>query len=431
MKTHSFLLLVRTAGVWLLACWTGGEAFTTQPSVVSRTSAKPRAATFGRQQDDVVSSAGPSFLQATAAPVIVTPDEEQYTDFRGHKVYSAIFQGNPQKPTVVLVHGFGVSNYYWRETIQALQQEDYTVHAIDLLGQGQSAKPGRKDGIEYSINLWAEQLDQYVASQANKKKKSMDNIVLMGNSLGSLVCLAAATGDFVNNTATTTDSSPFISSRIRGLCMFNCAVGMNARAILDDYTGFQKTFFTAVFDLVDALIFGNIPLLTYVLEKVVTPELLRNALVGLYALAENPQERVDDALVNSVYQPAKDPGSPETLSQIYTNPPGKTPMEICAAHPSFLKSVPLHLVWGRQDNVTPLDGPVGRFFQQLANDDQTPLVTLETVNAGHVPFDEVPLCNESMVKWLKDSVDTSTAKTAASSKPFAPFAGFKLPFSTS
>ena len=40
-----------------------------------------------------------------------------------------------KKPSVILLHGFGASTTYWRETMRVLQNEGYEVQALDLLGQ--------------------------------------------------------------------------------------------------------------------------------------------------------------------------------------------------------------------------------------------------------------------------------------------------------
>jgi pimeloyl-ACP methyl ester carboxylesterase len=115
--------------------------------------------------------------------------------WKGHSIYTQISGPKPfflekPKPAVLLIHGFGCSTTYWRATTSALTQAGYQVHALDLLGQGQSAKPGRKEGVEYSINLWAEMVDDYTKENIGRE------LVMMGNSLGSVVALSAATGDF-------------------------------------------------------------------------------------------------------------------------------------------------------------------------------------------------------------------------------------------
>jgi pimeloyl-ACP methyl ester carboxylesterase len=344
------------------------------------------------------------FASATTAPTTVTATPRIW-DFEGHSCYSEVAtangggnlfdMNNNNKPDVLLIHGFGCSTVYWRETTNYLANAGYTVHALDLLGQGKSAKPGRAQGIEYSINLWAQMVDAYAKKYIPRQKQ----IVVMGNSLGSVVALSAATGDFGGN-----DGNTSISSRIQGICMYNCGIGMNSRNLVKEVENpIQRVLFTFLFDVLDTLIFDNVPLLTYVLNDLVTKDLLRNALTGLYQYAKpDPSARVDDTLVDSFYRPAKEDGSVEALNQIYTNDAGKTPMEFHQDYP-LLENVPIHLVWGSEDQVTPLAGSVGQFYTELSNNDDSK-VSIKVVEAGHIPFDEIPECNESVVQWMDQVV---------------------------
>eukprot|EP00980_Cylindrotheca_fusiformis_P028853 scaffold22660_cov127-Cylindrotheca_fusiformis.AAC.7 len=328
--------------------------------------------------------------------------ESKFWDFQDHRCYAEVAKpvgrgvsqlfAKESKPEVILIHGFGCSTVYWRETIRYLITAGYTVHALDLLGQGKSEKPGRAEGIQYSIDLWANMVDSY-AKMANANKRD-NGIVLVGNSLGSCVALAAATGDF--NT-----TSPYIASNVKGICMFNCGIGMNSRNIIRDpaWNFVQRSLLAAAFDILDFLIFGNAAMIDFLLNKVVTQELLKDALTGLYQCAPVPDDRVDDALVDSFYYPAKDVGSVETLNQIYTNDPGKTPMEYHQDN-AKLSELPIQLIWGDSDGVTPIEGSVGQFYTALAQETDSN-VALRVINAGHVPFDEIPECNEVFLEWLE------------------------------
>ena len=305
--------------------------------------------------------------------------------------------GGSGKPAVILIHGFGCSTTYWRATIEYLINDGYEVHAIDLLGQGQSAKPGRDDGITYSINLWAELVDDYIQQNIGG---GSGGVVLMGNSLGSVVALSVATGDFAAN------GNGYVKSNdlTKGLCLFNCGIGMNSQGVIDEpqWNFAQRTLLRALFGILNTLIFGNQPLLTYILGNVVTRDFLRSALENLYL--QNPQ-RVDDELVESFYLPAKQDGAVDALSQIYTNDPGKMPQQIYAENSNFFSKIPIQVVWGDQDPVAPMAGPVGQFFLGLSQDPNSN-VSFETVtNCGHVPFDDAPeQSNEAMMKWIDRDV---------------------------
>jgi pimeloyl-ACP methyl ester carboxylesterase len=335
--------------------------------------------------------------------------------WKGHSIYTQVSGPKPfflkkPKPAVLLIHGFGCSTTYWRATTSALVQAGYQVHALDLLGQGQSAKPGRNEGVEYSINLWAEMVDDYVKENVGRE------LVMMGNSLGSVVALSAATGDF---------GSGYISSNAlsRGLCLFNCGIGMNSQGIVDEpqWNNAQRVLLKSLFSVLNTLIFGNQPLLSYVLDEIVTREFLRRALTNLYLTTP---ERVDDELVESFYVPAKEDGAVGALSQIYTNDPGKSPQKIYADNIDTVSNIPIQVIWGDRDVVAPLGGPVGQFFFDLADGGDSQ-VSFEVIpNCGHVPFDDNPeQSNSAMMNWLENAVVT---KIGARNQPGNVFEGFGI-----
>jgi pimeloyl-ACP methyl ester carboxylesterase len=81
------------------------------------------------------------------------------------------------------------------------------VFAIDLLGFGGSAKPI----LDYNTGLWRDLVKDFLAEFVKEPA------VLVGNSLGSLICLEVAA------------ASPEAS--VGGLVLLNCAGGMNNKAV--------------------------------------------------------------------------------------------------------------------------------------------------------------------------------------------------------
>lgn len=359
--------------------------------------------------------------------------------WRGHDIYAETHlaadverPGGARKPAAILLHGFAASTVYWRKTVAALVNAGHDVHTIDLLGQGRSSKPvpreegdGTRDGfategapagafgrntdvkVTYSIDLWAALVDDYA------RDRQLDATVLMGNSLGSLVALSAATGDFARaagevGPAYLADADAEGAARVQGLCLFNCGVGLNSRNIIKNFAegDVRRALFDRLFDVLNFLIFDNAVLLRYVLDRVVTKELLRDALVGLYPRSP---DRVDADLVDSFYFPAKTggEGAIEAIRQIYTNDAGRTPMEYHAAYPDRLDALPLHLVWGADDVVTPLAGDVGTFYRDRVANNRSGRgnTSIDVVAGGHVPFDDNPdEAHGSMLRWLARKV---------------------------
>ena len=66
----------------------------------------------------------------------------------------------PDKPAVLLVHGFGGNSRHWRRNIAELAK-GHRVYAIDLLGYGYSDKPDptlHPVNSIYNFEVWGEQL---------------------------------------------------------------------------------------------------------------------------------------------------------------------------------------------------------------------------------------------------------------------------------
>ncbi|CAK9068201.1 unnamed protein product [Durusdinium trenchii] len=298
--------------------------------------------------------------------------KEVEVDFKGHRVRCVTCAGSVSKPDIVLVHGFGGSIEYWRRLIPALSAEGYTVHAFDLLGLGLSEKPS----TEYSIELWAEQVTDFVS-------KLEKDVVLVGNSFGSLISLVSAT-----------------QRRPKGIVMLNCAVGMNNKNMVKSpkMNDLQRLVATLILGLVD-LIFRS-PILDMAFESFATKEQVAAVLKNLYPT--NPSA-VDDELAEGFVRPAGTPGALEVLRQIYTGDPGPTPMELFAK--GFPSDLPLKVIWGDQDNLTPIKGPQMGSGQCFGNCILSMLIALQlaeragidkhniTINCKPPPFEQYhPRC---------------------------------------
>ena len=353
-----------------------------------------------------------------------------YWKFRGYDVFRQVAPpreeprtGGPNAPAVILVHGFGCSTVYWRETIRSLTDQGYEVHALDLLGQGRSAKPTPEQWwpwhpVEYSLDLWAEQVDAYARENLAPGRP----IVLIGNSVGSLICLTAATGDFANGRRREDGAAfvedrcylPYIRQHVVGIGEFNCGIGMNIRNILKDpkWNPVQRWLLTGAFNVLETMVFDNTALLAFVMDRMVTRDMLRKVLRDLYSCAADPEAKIDAELVDSFYLPAKESASPLVLRQILTNDAGLTPMELHAKHGEFLDSLPIHVVWGDEDKVIPIKWQVPRFLQELSEREGN-AVTMDVVHGGHILFDECPGdSNGSMLAWLNSLQVSSTSKSS-------------------
>lgn len=285
--------------------------------------------------------------------------------------------------------------------MDALAEAGYRVLAFDLLGQGRSEKPS---DVHYSIALWSRQLSAFLAEFCDEPA------IVCGNSLGSLVALSTAAGEEAYNLADSginvppsdqknEDQDALSLNGVRGICLFNCAVGLNLRGVAADPT--NPPVVAALLGLFSKVILGifGSPLLDIALRYFVTKDALRGALESLYLHAP---ENVDDELVDSFFYPAKSEGALGALRQIYVNDPGPSPMALHGACSDLGTRVPIHGIWGDNDAVTPLSGGVGSFYSGLAADAKCPLVTLDVIPAGHIPMDDNPeASNAALLAWLR------------------------------
>lgn len=271
---------------------------------------------------------------------------------------------------VLLVHGFGASLGQFRKNIPELAKSN-KVYAIDLLGFGGSSKP---TDLKFTMQVWCDQLVAFVQDvvQADCGDQS---VVIVGNSIGSLAGMMAET--------------VLPEDTVRGLCLLNCAVGMNNKAGSGDW---RITLAMPIFFLIDLIL--KSPLGKIIFEKVRQRETLKGALQSIYCSTES----VDDELVEMFYQPACEEGAQEVFVNIYTGPEGgPSPLEVLPK-----VKAPILTLWGDGDVLSPVDGPVGSVFSILP--ESRPNTQFELLpGVGHCLHDDQPeLVHEKLVPWLAE-----------------------------
>jgi pimeloyl-ACP methyl ester carboxylesterase len=257
----------------------------------------------------------------------------------------------------LLLHGFGGSSLQWRDSIAALAAAGRRVYALDMLGFGDSAKPD----LEYSIELWRDSCIAFLAEQAGGRP-----VILIGNSIGSLVALAVAA------------EAP--AGTCSGVVLHNCAGGMNNTARSDDW---RAALAQPLFALVNAVL--RSPLARPIFDSVREPESITGLLRGVYAAAP---ERVDDQLVGAICAAAAQDGALGAAVRVITGPGGPRPEALLELGPA--RDVPLCVVWGDRDALTPHDGPLGRYFAALPARRAAATRFHLLPGLGHCAFDEQP-----------------------------------------
>lgn len=306
------------------------------------------------------------------------------------RMYLALSPSPASAPngTVVMVHGFGASSGHYRKNIPSIAAAGYRVLAPDIIGFGASAKPLDSEGkpaVEYSTALWRDFVVDFVGEIARGGNPSNDApVVLVGNSLGSLVALRAA--------AELPSGLPPIS----GVALLNLAGGMNNKAASSGDSDWRLVLAKPLFALIDFLLSIR-PVAIKLFDSFRSPESLRNVLSSVYV----NQDAVDDALVELIAGPAREKGALEAFIAIITGDPGPRPEEILEKLP---EATPLLFIWGTKDVFTPVDGPVGTWAMKLP--ESRPKTQFELIEGvGHCLHDEFEgKVHERLLPWLSKTM---------------------------
>jgi pimeloyl-ACP methyl ester carboxylesterase len=266
--------------------------------------------------------------------------------------------GHPQRPPLLLVHGFGASTDHWRKNLACLK-EDFEVWAIDLLGFGRSAKPD----WQYSGHLWREQLHDFITGAIGQP------VVLAGNSLGGYasLCVAAqypdAAGLVLLNSA-----GPFTSDR-------------PAAEPSVWRKGLKKAIQSVLLqDWVSFLLF----------QQTRRRSVIRKTLEKVYL----DKSAVTDRLVEDIYRPSCDAGAAKVFASVFKSPQGEK-IDVLLSR----LTCPLLMLWGEADpwmNARERGAKFKQYYPQL---------TEYYLKAGHCPHDEVPeQVNSAIRSWVLSAV---------------------------
>ncbi len=276
----------------------------------------------------------------------------------------------PSTTPLILIHGFGASIGHWRHNLTELGQY-HTVYALDMLGFGASEKVV----ADYKVELWVEQVYDFWRTFIGQPA------VLIGNSIGSLVCLAAA----VTHPA-----------MVQGIVMISLPDPSIREAAMPQ-------FFRPIVSAIER-IFTSPLLLRSLFSVVRRPGVVRPWAAIAYA---NPAA-VTEELVEILVGPAQERGSAQAFCAILK----------AMISPQFGPSVklvlpniqiPMLLIWGQQDRMIP--GSLARQFVEYNPN----LQLLELENAGHCPHDECPeQVNRAILSWIDSWCSDVTSSLASS-----------------
>ncbi|MBF2058217.1 MAG: alpha/beta fold hydrolase [Cyanobacterium sp. T60_A2020_053] len=276
----------------------------------------------------------------------------EYWLWRGEKIYYVkAGKTNPEKPPLLLVHGFGASTDHWRKNIHQLQ-EKYQVWAIDLLGFGRSAKPP----WEYNGMLWQDQLNDFITEVITQPT------ILAGNSLGGYACLCAGAKGAGN---------------VAGLILINSA-GPFSDSRPKNPTFTQK---------LTRFILSQSWVTFFLFQRLKNKKNIRKTLEQVYL----DHSAINDQLIEDIYRPSCDAGALQVFSSVFKNPEGDNIDDLLRQ-----LSCPLLMLWGEKDPWMKTRERGARFKEFCPN------LTEFYLEAGHCPHDEIPeKVNQLIDDWIK------------------------------
>ncbi len=265
----------------------------------------------------------------------------------------------PEPEAVVLIHGFGACKEHWRHTIAPLASQ-HTVFAIDLLGFGSSSKPkavlidepDEPGSLRYGIDLWAEQVVAFIASEVGMPVR------LIGNSIGGVVALRVA------------QRLEELANPARCVVLVDCA----QRAIDDKRLADQPPLRRFGRPLLKSLIRQRW-FTSLLFRQLSQPGVIRRILGAAYPSGAN----VDEQLISALVEPTRQLGADEAFR-------GFANLFDDHLAPAILETLqtPVHMVWGENDPWEPVSE--ARSWVRFGC-----VRSLEVVpGLGHCPHDEDP-----------------------------------------
>ncbi|NJM66923.1 MAG: alpha/beta fold hydrolase [Acaryochloris sp. RU_4_1] len=284
----------------------------------------------------------------------------------------------PATHPMLFVHGFGAAIGHWRYNLPVFAQQR-TVYALDLLGFGASEKVA----TDYLNTLWVEQVHDFWQTFIGTP------VILVGNSLGSLVSLTTAA---------------LYPEMVAGLIMFN----LPDSSVLENPPWVKPAIAPLKLALKPLLILSKVlltspPLFNLLFRCIRQPRVIRSWAKKAYV---DPTAVCDD-LVEILSSPAYDLGAAAALRAM-VNSKTKGHAQYTAKDMLPQLTLPMLLIWGLQDIMVP--PKLGPLFARCNPN----LQLIELDNAGHCPHDECPdRVNRIMADWLDQVLPSSEQPLAA------------------
>ena len=301
-------------------------------------------------------------------------------------------------PPILLVHGFGANINHFRHQYGPLVDAGYCVYAIDLLGFGASEKPYHAADVGFSIELFTQQLYDFILYIQTKDYHESDNNTpqwtLAGNSIGGLCCLCVAAEVEKQKQQASNNEKNHIA--ISSIVLFNTSGGMTGFRY-DDVPVWVQPILAFFQYVVLGPVIGSYFFRNFRSQENVEQILKQSGVYG-------DRTNVDDDLLEILLRPADDENAEQVFLAVFGGPAGPTAESVLP-----LVKVPVLALWGSADPWTPIDGGLhpGNALPPYHGTNEFHLVPLE--GAGHCPHDECPdIVNEKMIAFLKEIATKSS-----------------------
>lgn len=310
-------------------------------------------------------------MVATVPPSIPPAENGAYWQWRGYRVHyvqAGDRLTDPNRPPLLLIHGFGASTDHWRKNIAELQR-DFEVYALDLIGFGRSSKPSSG----YSPDLWRDQIADFITSVIGRPA------VVAGNSIGGYSSLYTG--------ATRSDA-------VVGVCMLNGVGSFSEQQSDRAPNPIQK----AIGEITKTVVLSPMPS-WMIFQFVRKRSYIRKTLEQVYV---NKAE-VSDQLIEDIYRPATDPEAPAAFAALFKAERGEYVDTLLTQ-----MTCPLLLIWGDADPWMDTYTRSALFQKHYS------VLEEHHINAGHCPHDDAPAAvNELLRNWVLNSVVGATSQWVA------------------
>ena len=296
-----------------------------------------------------------------------------YWNWNGFKICWSV-TGEDNEIPIIFLHGFGANRKHWRNNLEYFAKRNCASYSIDLLGFGDSDQPGIRQIGRLNNEIWCNQVKDFIAEVI--RPKNSRKVILIGNSLGSLVALTCAV--LFEDQIEKVIASP-LPDQIQ-VSKKNITLKPLFRKFKDR---FIKIFF----------IFLPLEIILFLITKL---GIIKLSLNSAYFKKDN----IDKELIDLVTKPVLRRTSARSLRAMCIGMSSRDE-KFKASHLlrklSASKKVPFLLIWGEKDNFIPLF--VGK---KIANFHRW--VKLKIVsNSGHCIHDEDPsVFNRISYEWIKE-----------------------------